>query len=579
MSERAFLDAIIAEPDEDLHRLVFADWLDENGQGDRAEFIRVQIDLDRLPPASPRVPDLRVREGELLLAHERRWLGEWADRLVHWEFRRGFLRAVRLLAEWFVRGEDLFARHPVQRVALVSAEGESLDESDVWEVCRASALRHVRALEVGGCVTGEPMCGMYGGVVHTYAWLDGLAGAAHAVQLRELALVGHTRQGRYPIDGEAWRRFCRADHLRSLARLDLSSEYSPDSPGDLPGLVAELTRATFAPSLRSLNLAELAISDEAASILARAERLSGLEELDLRGCGLGDDGMAAVLGSGSLARLRSLGAPYGPRLTLLAASPVVGRLRDLRLGAWGRRIGADEWLAFFRSQNLAGLTSFSLGTNEPIPEEAVAALMSAPWIGNLTELRLHFDRPTASGRRPLFERPAEGPTALARLSLRPAPGLGEMLGHWPGLAGVVELSLLELWNNPDEAPLDSPHLSARLSRLDLTGNCKTPENLARLANAPGLRGLRWLGFGYNELTPDRAAALAASPNLRHVESLHLGSEWAESGHDVRAALASLTHPDRLGRLRDVVVGSGTAEEAVADLRERFGARLRVWCDF
>ncbi len=38
--ERAFLTAIIAEPDENLHRLVYADWLEEKGQDHRAARIR-----------------------------------------------------------------------------------------------------------------------------------------------------------------------------------------------------------------------------------------------------------------------------------------------------------------------------------------------------------------------------------------------------------------------------------------------------------------------------------------------------------------------------------------------------------
>src|SRR3982750_4314118 len=37
------LAAIIADPDEDTPRLVFADWLDEHGEPERAEFIRVTI--------------------------------------------------------------------------------------------------------------------------------------------------------------------------------------------------------------------------------------------------------------------------------------------------------------------------------------------------------------------------------------------------------------------------------------------------------------------------------------------------------------------------------------------------------
>src|SRR5438093_1495473 len=44
----ALLAAICAHPDEDTPRLVYADWLDEHGEHDRAEFIRVQCELTRL---------------------------------------------------------------------------------------------------------------------------------------------------------------------------------------------------------------------------------------------------------------------------------------------------------------------------------------------------------------------------------------------------------------------------------------------------------------------------------------------------------------------------------------------------
>lgn len=43
MSERdALLRAILQHPDDDTPRLIFADWLDEHGEADRAEFIRAQ---------------------------------------------------------------------------------------------------------------------------------------------------------------------------------------------------------------------------------------------------------------------------------------------------------------------------------------------------------------------------------------------------------------------------------------------------------------------------------------------------------------------------------------------------------
>lgn len=44
----AFLAAIKAAPDDDLPRLVAADWLEEHGETDRAEFIRVQCELAKV---------------------------------------------------------------------------------------------------------------------------------------------------------------------------------------------------------------------------------------------------------------------------------------------------------------------------------------------------------------------------------------------------------------------------------------------------------------------------------------------------------------------------------------------------
>lgn len=40
-----FLSAILAQPDDDGPRLVYCDWLEEQGESDRAEFIRLQIKM------------------------------------------------------------------------------------------------------------------------------------------------------------------------------------------------------------------------------------------------------------------------------------------------------------------------------------------------------------------------------------------------------------------------------------------------------------------------------------------------------------------------------------------------------
>ena len=80
-----FLAGIIADPASDDLRLVAADWLEERGDGDRAEYIRCAVELARKGWSDPDdVPSgwareaaaLRSRCDELLAAHRREWTME-----------------------------------------------------------------------------------------------------------------------------------------------------------------------------------------------------------------------------------------------------------------------------------------------------------------------------------------------------------------------------------------------------------------------------------------------------------------------------------------------------------------------
>ena len=90
---RGFLAAICSNPEDDTARLVFADWLDEQGNAPRAEFIRVQVERAALPEWDARRVRLLMRERALLAQHEAAWRAELpAVRGVTWgPFRRGFV--------------------------------------------------------------------------------------------------------------------------------------------------------------------------------------------------------------------------------------------------------------------------------------------------------------------------------------------------------------------------------------------------------------------------------------------------------------------------------------------------------
>src|ERR1700721_2215611 len=56
MSETdSFLRAIVEDPEDMAVRLIYADWLDEHGDSEQAEFIRLQCELSSLQPCRHRI--------------------------------------------------------------------------------------------------------------------------------------------------------------------------------------------------------------------------------------------------------------------------------------------------------------------------------------------------------------------------------------------------------------------------------------------------------------------------------------------------------------------------------------------
>jgi uncharacterized protein (TIGR02996 family) len=149
----AFLRAIIEDPDDDARRLVYADWLEENGDTARAEFIRVGCELARVPFQDPRWLGLRRREGELLAAHRVTWLGELsaAARECNLLFRRGFPEEANCTVNQFLQGaRGLFRSAPVTKAWLRHFGGP-----DVWEeLSSRPELARLRVLELSSCNMG-----------------------------------------------------------------------------------------------------------------------------------------------------------------------------------------------------------------------------------------------------------------------------------------------------------------------------------------------------------------------------------------------------------------------------------------
>jgi uncharacterized protein (TIGR02996 family) len=73
MLEDAFIAAVLAEPEDDTPRLVYADWLEERGDP-RAEFLRAECQLRKLSSTEDSFPALRTRLEQVSLTLDPDWV-------------------------------------------------------------------------------------------------------------------------------------------------------------------------------------------------------------------------------------------------------------------------------------------------------------------------------------------------------------------------------------------------------------------------------------------------------------------------------------------------------------------------
>src|SRR4051812_17905575 len=119
----ALLRAVLAAPDDDAPRLVYADWCDEHGDPDRAAFIRAQVELAR-HPNHPKRDERKQTERTLWRQHRVEWTA-WVPRWAEVPgFDRGFLERIRCeAANYFAGADEVRLRTPLRAVRLDGSDG------------------------------------------------------------------------------------------------------------------------------------------------------------------------------------------------------------------------------------------------------------------------------------------------------------------------------------------------------------------------------------------------------------------------------------------------------------------------
>ena len=250
-----FLQAIAANPADDLPRLIFADFLEESGEPDsiaRAHFIRAQIALVELLPGSPAFRDTIALQNRLFEMYSEDWIWDLPEPR-HAEgnpaWRRGFIEFVRMSWEDFVRDTEMFETVPITRVQAFRANYNH--GITIAEVDRTPHVERITHLQIGPSMRPDALDS-------DNSDTDGIL---------KVLLVSRG--------------------FRSLTHLDLSANNFNNA--NLIEFVLRLPDAAFAQTLRSLDLSELyGLDDAIGNVLATARGLELLERLSLKQTQLAD---------------------------------------------------------------------------------------------------------------------------------------------------------------------------------------------------------------------------------------------------------------------------------------------------
>lgn len=244
MLEQAFVDEILADPDNLDLRHVYADWLDQQGESARATLIRLQCGAEGL---EGRQRTLLEKQARALIRANPSWLApikriKLAKKPI---VRRGFLHGITLPAYRFVEvAEELFRVAPMLRAVVFPLP---LDEITALAACPQVKLLTSADLSqfctCNSCGIDEQICEVF---VHP-----------------SFANLVHLRTSGNRIDAESALVIAASTTLPNLRQLDLSSNHLGDE-----GAEAFLD-APWLDQLTRLDLRDNAISDALQQTLRR----------------------------------------------------------------------------------------------------------------------------------------------------------------------------------------------------------------------------------------------------------------------------------------------------------------------
>jgi uncharacterized protein (TIGR02996 family) len=455
--EVRLIAAVRADRDNDLAYLDYAAWLTAR-KDSYGEYIRLSVEIRKLPKDTPQRERLESRRFELSMKHGPRLVRPFTD--------LGF-------TEWFT----FFDPEDVVFFDYGYSDRGVVEELHIQE--RDNTFPH----NVARLLAAAPFA-RHLHISRRDLTLADIVPVPAMTQIEKLeVLVGSGT-------ADDFRRFAGSPHLSGLRELKLMG-----TPVGTEGAV-ELAHAAWLQNVRSLDLSACQLTEEGLEALAESPYLGQVTDLIIDGNHLYDRAVAA-----------------------LAAAPALTNLTRLILRGWDEQYSDFRWPGCSATSLTAlGQTAFApkltcLVLDHYLRSPGCAEALASGAFGSMRVLSVNHapfgpDGLTALFRAPWF-RELESFSAAGALGSDPAAAAFAALGF-------IALRSLDLTSNAltdaGVAALVGSSAAARLTVLTLSNNPFGAPGAKALADAP-LAELEVLDLANVKIGPDGAKALAASPHF------------------------------------------------------------------
>lgn len=344
MQEESLLQEIKNALDEDAPRLAYADWLESNGQPERAELIRVQCRLATKMLSDEERASLQKTENLLLDEHAWKWAEAYGSKISTWCFRRGLIELVEISLEQ--------------------------EKEAILTIGSCDGIRHLRDTgqfcELQGFIDALPELNHLTGLEFWYLYafedelVDQMLQSPALKNLRTL-ILHHDRNGNLVHEQVIIDGLCSPYRSR-IENLAVNVDCSWRGPSN--SILEAIANSPFLRNLKKLNLSNAGdtgnnpqLNCDVIEQLAFSKNLAQLEELDLRSIHCSEDVWNSILNMPQLPKLKKLWLndsteiPTGENWT-----PVVGYLPEM-----------EDWRQQF---NRLGIKEIDWDTRRISPEKS-----------------------------------------------------------------------------------------------------------------------------------------------------------------------------------------------------------------